>query len=272
LLFTLLAARIAMADAGPAASRVASDAAALTPLVAHVVVALCDNQNQGIVPVPASLGNGQVPGTNLYWGAAYGLRGFLPRHAGWRLVEERRAPRDGVLERVVLRTQSGAGGRTRDLYIVAEAWDGARMRDAIGRFLSIAAGGETESLRVDRGRVALAAGGASHLAVFVGHDGLMDFALEQVPHVVPGAPPRCSVVLACASRSYFLDALRAGGSCPLLLTTGLMAPEAYTLDAVVRTWLGGATPAEVREAAAAAYDRYQRCGISAARRLFSAEP
>jgi hypothetical protein len=41
---------------------------------------------------------------------------------------------------------------------------------------------------------------------------------------------------------------------------------------VVRTWLGGATPAEVREAAAAAYDRYQRCGISAARRLFSAEP
>jgi hypothetical protein len=153
-----------------------------------VVVALCDNQNQGIVPVPASLGNGQVPGTNLYWGAAYGLRGFLPRHAGWRLVEERRAPRDGVLERVVLRTQSGAGVRTRDLYIVAEAWDGARMRDAIGRFLSIAAGGETESLRVDRGRVALAAGGASHLAVFVGHEGLMDFALEKVPHVVPGAP------------------------------------------------------------------------------------
>ncbi len=32
----------------------------------HVFVALCDNQNQGIVPVPASLGNGQDPKSNLY--------------------------------------------------------------------------------------------------------------------------------------------------------------------------------------------------------------
>ena len=27
--------------------------------VIHVLVALCDNENQGIVPVPASLGNGE---------------------------------------------------------------------------------------------------------------------------------------------------------------------------------------------------------------------
>ena len=35
----------------------------------HVVVALCDNENQGIVPVPEKLGNGKEPLTNLYWGA-----------------------------------------------------------------------------------------------------------------------------------------------------------------------------------------------------------
>ncbi|MGC6431949.1 MAG: hypothetical protein ACON5F_12965 [Jejuia sp.] len=35
----------------------------------HVYVALCDNINQGIVPVPAKLGNGQDPKNNLYWGA-----------------------------------------------------------------------------------------------------------------------------------------------------------------------------------------------------------
>jgi len=33
----------------------------------HVFVALCDNVNQGIVPVSAKLGNGQDIKGNLYW-------------------------------------------------------------------------------------------------------------------------------------------------------------------------------------------------------------
>jgi hypothetical protein len=59
--------------------------------------------------------------------------------------------------------------------------------------------------------------------------------------------------------------LRAAGSKPLLLTTGLMAPEAYTLTAAIGAWVSGA---DVREAAAQAYHKYQKCGIRAARRLF----
>jgi len=42
--------------------------------VAHVIVALADNRFQGIVPVPAAIGNGDDPSRNLYWGAGYGLR------------------------------------------------------------------------------------------------------------------------------------------------------------------------------------------------------
>src|SRR5262245_25297618 len=45
--------------------------------VIHVFVALADNVNQGIVPVSASLGNGDNPTTNLYWGAAFGIRSFF---------------------------------------------------------------------------------------------------------------------------------------------------------------------------------------------------
>src|SRR5687768_2778496 len=41
--------------------------------VVHVFVALCDNEYQGIVPVPARIGNGDDPDNNLYWGAAYGV-------------------------------------------------------------------------------------------------------------------------------------------------------------------------------------------------------
>jgi len=48
-----------------------------SPRVAHVFVALADNQHQGIVPVPAVLGNGSDPQRNLYWGAAYGFKTFF---------------------------------------------------------------------------------------------------------------------------------------------------------------------------------------------------
>ena len=42
------------------AERIRSDTDGQKPLVVHVVVALCDNVHQGIVPVPRLLGNGQV--------------------------------------------------------------------------------------------------------------------------------------------------------------------------------------------------------------------
>jgi len=45
----------------------------------HVFVALADNEHQGIVPVPARLGNGLDPAHNLYWGAAAGVKTFFSR-------------------------------------------------------------------------------------------------------------------------------------------------------------------------------------------------
>jgi hypothetical protein len=47
------------------------------PRLIHVFVALADNQHQGIVHVPARLGNGDDPARNLYWGAAFGVRTFF---------------------------------------------------------------------------------------------------------------------------------------------------------------------------------------------------
>jgi hypothetical protein len=40
------------------------------PCLIHVFVALADNQRQGIVPVPATLGNRDDPARNLYLGKA----------------------------------------------------------------------------------------------------------------------------------------------------------------------------------------------------------
>jgi hypothetical protein len=54
------------------------------PRVVHVFVALADNEHQGIVPVPAFLGNGDDPGRNLYWGAAFGVRTFFKNAPEWK--------------------------------------------------------------------------------------------------------------------------------------------------------------------------------------------
>ncbi|HEY6250139.1 MAG TPA: hypothetical protein VI685_09260, partial [Candidatus Angelobacter sp.] len=81
------------------------------------------------------------------------------------------------------------------------------------------------------------------------------------------ASPRQAIVLACISKSYFAPALHAAGAQPLVWTTGLMAPEAYTLKSALDGWLLNETNEQIRERAAAAYHQYQKCGLNAARRL-----
>ena len=255
-------------------ARIDADLAAGKPILVHAVVALCDNSNQGIVPVPEALGNGQNPESNLYWGALYGVRTHLPRAAGWTRIDVQRPENERILDRVVLHTTVKRADVPVPVYVVADAWDGASIHEALRAYLEMAAGRSADWVEVTVGSesIGLHAGGASHLVAYVGHNGLMDFALD--PPVAPQAntPMRSAVVLACASKSYFLGHLEAANAHPLLLTTGLMAPEAYTLDSAIRAWLiDGATVAVV-EAAAEAYNQYQKCGLGAAKRLFWGAP
>jgi len=241
------------------------------PIVIHVVVALCDNEYQGIVPVPKAIGNGQDPKSNLYWGAAFGVKTFLSKRAGWSLVAQGpgTAP---ILERIVLKKSIVRGKRTVPVFLVADAWDGRYIRDAIVRFLGMAAGRDAETVSIEGLPGPLHAGGDAHLVAFVGHDGLMDFSLPSTPAERAKAPPRSSIVLACASQAYFSPHLARGGSHQLLLTTNLMAPEAYTLDAAVTSFAKGESSAAAVEAAAAAYSKYQKCSMKAARGLFTGTP
>jgi hypothetical protein len=48
-----------------------------------------------------------------------------------------------------------------------------------------------------------------------------------------------------------------------------MAPEAYTLKSALDGWIGRESNEQVRERAATAYDKYQKCGLRGARRLFA---
>src|SRR4051794_18726638 len=73
------------------------------PKVVHVFVALADNQYQGIVPVPARLGNGEDAERNLYWGAAGGVKTYFRRSAEWTLLQSGQKPKSEILERCIFK-------------------------------------------------------------------------------------------------------------------------------------------------------------------------
>lgn len=251
------------------------------PRVIHVFVALCDNVHQGIVPVPAALGNGDDPGKNLYWGARYGIKTFLSRSPRWTLLEtiphlptapdpdwrawpfRFRLPEPPILERCVFRHAA-----RRDVYLVADAYRGRRIKQAVIDFLNAASGATFGGAAgwMDGCDVSLPLYGDAQLLVYVGHDGLMDFSLNDYP-VHRDRRRRDAMILACFSRRYFSEPVKRAGAHPLLWTTGLMAPEAYTLAGALEGWIAGEAPGQIRLRAAAAYHKYQRCGLNAAGRL-----
>jgi len=228
--------------------------------VVHVFVALADNVNQGIVPVSATLGNGDNAATNLYWGAAFGIRTFFSRNKDWELLSVTLNPTTRILERCIFKH------RRTSVLLVADAYRGKEISQTIWDFLEAAAGKPGEQLKV--GDVQFHIGGSADLVAYIGHNGLMDFKLQSHPKARDDRKRR-AIILACASKNYFSDALEASGASPLLWTTNLMAPEAYVLSAAIDGWMKKESDEQIRLRAADAYNKYQNCGIKAARGLFA---
>src|SRR5687767_706149 len=232
--------------------------------VIHVFVALCDNVNQGIVPVSASLGNGDNPATNLYWGAAFGVKTFFKKSKDWELVSEAQNPQPAIIQRIVFKH------KTRDLVLVADAYRGKEIKQATSDFLAAAAGKPGEEIKFTRqGKTSnLNLAGSADLIAYIGHNGLMDFTLSATPEKRDNRG-RKTIILACASKQYFAGVLRKTGASPLVWTTNLMAPEAYVLSAAVDGWMKQESDEQIRLRAAQAYHKYQNCGLRAASALFA---
>ena len=228
--------------------------------VIHVFVALADNVNQGIVPVSASLGNGDNPRTNLYWGAAFGVRTFFSRNKDWELISVTQNPGAGILERCVFKH------RHTSVLMVADAYRGKEISQTTVDFLEAAAGKPGEKLKA--GNLQVHTVGSADLVAYIGHNGLMDFKLPAHPSRRDDRQRR-AIILACASKQYFSPALEQTGATPLLWTTNLMAPEAYVLSAAIDGWIKKESDEQIRLRAADAYNKYQNCGVKAARALFA---
>jgi hypothetical protein len=225
---------------------------------------LADNEHQGIIPAPKKLANGKDPAHNLYWGASFGVKTFFRNSGEWELVWSGPGPKRAVLERCIFKHDKS------DVYLIADAYEGSMIREAVTDFLSAAGGlgGETPSVKTKTGSLSIPTRGAADLVVYVGHDAFMDFQIEPIAGRKDGKT-REAIVLACASKAYFAPYLKAAGADPLLWTRGLMAPEAYSLKAALDGWMRGEDGERIRDLSAEAYSKYQKCSLQAAKNLFA---
>jgi len=224
----------------------------------HVFVALCDNVNQGIVPVAPKLGNGQDPKNNLYWGALYGVKTYFKRSKDWTLISTLLKPEPHILERLLFKHVAT------NTYLLADAYDGKYIKQATINFLEASAG--HNKLEIRHHNRNLYFGGNSNLVSYIGHDGLMEFDVKG--NFKPqNTNKRDAIILACVSKGYFKPYLLKTKANPLVWSTGLMSPEAYTLKAAIDGWVLNETNTQICERSAQAYHKYQKCGIRGARNL-----
>jgi len=227
--------------------------------VVHVFVALCDNKYQGIVPVPAKIGNGQDAANNLYWGCGYGVKTFFSSQNNWQLLAGKKFNAGSlILERLVFKY------RGKEIYLVADAYDGKEIKSCTINFLKSCSGNFNDSVLVNNKTIYC--GGASEIIAYVGHDGLMDFQLTD-SYKAADNKKREAMLFACISKSYFAKHIKSTGAIPVVWTSGLCSPEAYSLSAALKSRIENETIEYAALRAAEAYSKYQKCSLRAAQKL-----
>jgi len=231
------------------------------PLIVHVFVPLCDNDNQGIVPVSKTLGDGDNLTTNLYWGALYGVKTHFNRNKNWKKIYNQKHKDSFLLERVVFKRKYSNGAT---VLFVADAYNGNAMQTCLNHYFKSLANTRTDSILLDSNWLEISK--QADLLVFNGHNGLMDINVPLTTFVQ--GKKKDAIAIACISKPYFKDHLIQTQGYPLLMTQHLLAPEAYVISAAIDAWALQKTENEVWLAAAKAYNTYQKCGMNGAKNLF----
>ncbi len=194
----------------------------------------------------------------MYWGALYGLKTHFNKSTDCAFVKTVATTNNQILERILFKHKKT------NTYLLADAYNGKYIKQTTTHFLESASGNREEALWDTNS--CLSFGGGADLLAYIGHDGLMEFTIERT-FEPRNNQKRDAIMLACSSKDYFAPYLEQTGANPLLWTTGLMAPEAYTLKWAIDGWLLKETDAAIKERAAQAYHKYQKCGMRGARNL-----
>ncbi|MEZ4937834.1 MAG: hypothetical protein R2799_09605 [Crocinitomicaceae bacterium] len=230
-------------------------------LYVHCLVPLCDNDNQGIVKVSQSLGDGLNLRTNLYWATGHGMKAYFQKSSKWKTIKIYNPESDDILERAVFRSKIGNS----TVYLITDAYRGDRMKECLEDYFRSLAGGKNDSLIIDSLTVYL--NSKADLIGFNGHNGLMDVPVDKV--VAVDNREKDAVAIGCISNSYFKPYFFQARAFPLVMTTGLMYPGAFIFDDIIQKWAINATDLEIKYAAGDAYNRVMKCGQRGGRNLFS---
>lgn len=243
--------------------RIKEKAGKKSPLVVHIMVPLCDNDNQGIVPVNKQLGDGLNLRTNLYWGAGYGVKSYFKKYGGWKLLSSKIDSVGNVMERVIFYKKNSAGTQ---IYLVADAYRGDKMKACLHDYFRSLSGWKSGNDSVPHQKLTLYKD--ADLLIFNGHDGLMDDTLKE--YYSKDSIPRETATIACYAKTFFNPRFENCGAFPLVGTSGLLAPEAYVMDAVIENWALQKSAAEIKNAAGDAYHaKHPSTSTGGARALFT---
>ena len=154
--------------------------------------------------------------------------------------------------------------KTHNYYLVADAYNGKYIKESTIDFFESCSGKIKNVVNING--VSLGIYGNAKLLSYIGHDGLMDFSLPQ-SFISTDNISRDAIMLACYSKRYFSAPLLPTKARPLVWSTHLMSPEAYTLHDALESYVNNQSPENIRTSAAKAYARYQKCSEKAARGL-----
>lgn len=217
------------------------------PARIHVFIALADNKSQGILPVPAKIGNGNDAAHNLYWGCSDALKPVLIASKSWKLKRTDASPTADILERAVFLHESG------EWELTADAYRGTAIAQCTSDFFAALTNSEPLA--------------KFPLVAYLGHNGLMDFKLPAAA-IAKAGPGREAIILCCQSQQYFTPHLQMANAKPLLTTTQLMYPGGFILRAALDGWMARESTEKIRLRAATAYASNQKISIKSAARIF----
>lgn len=231
------------------------------PLVVHVLVPLCDNVHQGIVPVSSSLGDGFNLKSNLYWATRHGMKKYFELKSEWTNLPSNFRANDTILERAIFKRSFDGFS---EVILICDAYRGDQMNSCVKNYLGSLAGFHPDSVLVDSSFIYC--GDQADMIVFNGHNGLY----EVYPDTIYAQVERQkdAVVLACSSYWGFTQFIQMTNCYPLVTTSSSMYPGATILDYIIEAWAQFKSAEEIRLAAAGAYHEMKNCGIDAADGLF----
>lgn len=231
-------------------------------LIVHVFVPLCDNEHQGIIPTSESLGNGMDLKRNLYWAVSKGIKRFYKEQSDWELLRSDKNIDTNVLERIIFKKVFKNKGL---VYVIADAYRGDRMKVCLEDYFNSLSNNRFDTIEIEGRNYDVASG--LDLAIFNGHNGLMDTEIEIKDN--KSNRPKDAVSISCVSNQYFNYYFEQINSFPLVTTKESLYPGAFISEGIINEWAQLKTSKECKIAAGNSYYKNKpKAGANGAQNLF----